>query len=57
LNGNEGRKEIIGALKALNELGVHSIPKFIIKGRTVVDGAAHSDIFVNIFQGIYNSKL
>lgn len=52
LNGNEGRHEIETALQALRELGVHGIPKFIIEGRTVVDGAARSDVFVDIFRTI-----
>ena len=52
LNGSEGRREILMALQALNQLGVHSIPKFIVEGRTVVDGAAHSDTFVHIFRKI-----
>lgn len=52
LNGDEGRAEIEKALLALNQLGVHGIPKFIIEGRTVVDGAARSDSFVQIFRDI-----
>ncbi len=52
LNGNEGRYEIENALHALNEMGVHGIPKFIIEGRRVVDGAARSDVFVDIFRDI-----
>jgi len=52
LNGNEGREEIEGALSMLRELGVHGIPKFIIEGHTLVDGAAHSDFFVKIFREI-----
>mmetsp|Transcript_13835 Transcript_13835/g.19463 ORF Transcript_13835/g.19463 Transcript_13835/m.19463 type:complete len:156 (+) Transcript_13835:602-1069(+) len=52
LNSNEGRKEIEEALYALNELGVHGIPKFIIEGRTVVDGAARDDVFVEVFRQI-----
>mmetsp|Transcript_7796 Transcript_7796/g.13454 ORF Transcript_7796/g.13454 Transcript_7796/m.13454 type:complete len:156 (-) Transcript_7796:1362-1829(-) len=52
LNGNEGRAEIENALQGLRQLGVHGIPKFIIEGRTVVDGAARSDVFVNIFRSI-----
>lgn len=52
LNGNEGRKEIENALRALNELGVHGIPKFIIEGSYVVDGAAVSNTFVRIFREI-----
>ena len=52
LNGNEGRLEIENALRALNELGVHGIPKFIIEGSTVVDGAAGPDTFVRIFREI-----
>uniref|UniRef100_A0A6U2HFH7 DSBA-like thioredoxin domain-containing protein n=1 Tax=Pseudictyota dubia TaxID=2749911 RepID=A0A6U2HFH7_9STRA len=52
LNGNEGRAEIETALQALQQLGIHGIPKFIIEGRTVVDGAAQSDVFVEIFRDI-----
>lgn len=52
LNGNEGREEIMRALQALNKLGIHSIPKFIIEGRTVIDGAARSDVFVKVFREI-----
>ena len=52
LNGNEGRKEIEEALKALRELGIHSIPKFIVEGKTIIDGAAHSDVFVQVFRDI-----
>lgn len=52
LNGNEGRKEIEQALDQLHALGVHGIPKFIIEGSTVVDGAARADVFVRIFRDI-----
>jgi len=38
LNGNEGRLEIENALRALNQLGVHGIPKFIVEGSTVLMG-------------------
>ena len=33
-------------------MGIHSIPKFIIGGRTVVDGAAESETFIRIFREI-----
>ena len=52
LNGNEGRKEIEEALQALDQMGVHGIPKFIIEGRTIVDGAARSQVFVDLFRDI-----
>ena len=52
LNGSEGRREIENAIKALKELGVHGIPKFIVEGSSVVDGAATSDTFVRIFREI-----
>ena len=52
LRGSEGREEIDSALQKLQELGVHSIPKFIIEGRTVVDGAAHHSVFTNVFRSI-----
>jgi hypothetical protein len=52
LNGSEGRAEIEEALQELQRLGVHGIPKFIIEGQTLVDGAARSDVFVRIFREI-----
>jgi len=52
LDSNQGRAEIEEALASLQQLGVHGIPKFIIEGRTVVDGAAHSDVFVDVFREI-----
>jgi predicted DsbA family dithiol-disulfide isomerase len=52
LNGNEGRAEIMKALHTLYDLGVHGIPKFIIEGQTIVDGAARSDTFIHIFREI-----
>lgn len=52
LNGNQGRMEIMKALDRLQQIGVHSIPKFIIEGSYVVDGAAKSEIFIEIFREI-----
>jgi len=52
LQGNAGRKEIEQALQTLHALGIHSVPKFIIEGRTVVDGAANWKVFVDIFMDI-----
>eukprot|EP00527_Entomoneis_sp_CCMP2396_P007932 CAMPEP_0198150740 /NCGR_PEP_ID=MMETSP1443-20131203/52246_1 /TAXON_ID=186043 /ORGANISM="Entomoneis sp., Strain CCMP2396" /LENGTH=257 /DNA_ID=CAMNT_0043816149 /DNA_START=165 /DNA_END=939 /DNA_ORIENTATION=+ len=52
LNGNEGRAEIEEAFATLHQMGIHSIPKFIIEGHSVVDGAAYSDTFVKIFRKI-----
>ena len=52
LNSNEGRREIENALHQLQKVGVHGIPKFIIEGSRVVDGAASSDVFIKIFRDI-----
>lgn len=52
LNSDEGRREIEHALEILEHLGIHGIPKFIIEGRRIVDGAAHSNTFVEIFRDI-----
>jgi len=52
LQSNEGRKEIDAASRALQDMGVHGIPKFIIEGSTMVDGAARPDVFVQIFREI-----
>ena len=52
LNGDQGRIEIESAVQRLQELGVHGIPKFIIEGSYVVDGAAGPDTFIQIFREI-----
>mmetsp|Transcript_11654 Transcript_11654/g.17114 ORF Transcript_11654/g.17114 Transcript_11654/m.17114 type:complete len:243 (-) Transcript_11654:214-942(-) len=52
LNSNEGRKEIEEALAGLRQIGVHSIPKFIVEGKTLIDGAAHAPIFIEVFRKI-----
>lgn len=55
LNGDEGRAEIEQAVDTLQQLGISGIPKFIIEGRTVVDGAAPSEVFVDVFREIEKS--
>ena len=52
LSGDEGRHEIEHALRALRQIGVHGIPKFIIEGASIVDGAAGPDTFIRIFREI-----
>jgi len=52
LQSDEGRKEIDDAIRTLDDMGVHGIPKFIIEGSTMVDGAARPDVFVQIFREI-----
>lgn len=52
LHGNKGRHEIETAIQTLQKLGVHGIPKFIIEGTTIVDGAAGPETFVNVFREI-----
>jgi len=52
LESNQGRKEIERTLEALNELGIHSIPKFVVEGHTVIDGAAHWRHHVEVFREI-----
>ncbi len=52
LSSEKGRKEIQAATAALQQLGIQSIPKFIIEGQTVVDGAALPDVFVKVFREI-----
>ena len=52
LNGNEGKLEIKRALQALQQIGVHGIPKFIIEGASIVDGAAGPDTFIRMFREI-----
>jgi predicted DsbA family dithiol-disulfide isomerase len=52
LHSNQGRAEIDAAVAALHELNIHGIPKFIIEGTTMIDGAATADVFVKLFRQI-----
>lgn len=52
LNGTQGRDEIFHALSRLDQVGVHSIPTFIIEGTSVVQGSAPANVFVKIFRDI-----
>jgi len=52
LKGDQGRLEILEALRALREIGVHGIPKFIIEGSHMVDGAAGPETFIRMFRDI-----
>ena len=52
LRGDEGTEQIKYARHALEQLGINSIPTFIIDGSIMVGGAASSDVFVKIFREI-----
>lgn len=52
LQGDEGRAEIETARALLDQMGVHGIPKFIIGGFAIVDGAARWSEFVDCFRSI-----
>lgn len=52
LNSNDGRQEIENALRTLKDIGVHSIPTFIVEGQTVVNGAAHWKHHLKLFRDI-----
>lgn len=52
LQSDTGRAEIEAAVRMLHQLGIHGIPKFIVEGQTVIDGAAHADVFVQVFREI-----
>jgi predicted DsbA family dithiol-disulfide isomerase len=53
LQSKEGCAEIEAARHALTtQLNIHSIPKFIIEGDTLIDGAADSSVFIEVFNKI-----
>jgi len=52
LNSNSGRKEIENALRTLRNLGVQSIPTFIIEGEILLSGAAHWKSHLQVFRDI-----
>jgi len=55
LASDEGRTEIQAALDVARRAGIHSIPKFIVDGTYVVDGAAHADEHERLFREIEKS--
>jgi predicted DsbA family dithiol-disulfide isomerase len=52
LASDEGRAQISKALAVASQFGVHSIPKFIIDGALIIDGAAHAEEHVRVFREI-----
>lgn len=52
LQSDEGTDNIEYAKNALRQLGIDSIPTFIIDGSIMVGGAASSNVFVDIFRDI-----
>lgn len=56
LNGTEGRAEIEEALAALRQLGINSIPQFIINGDRLVGGAADWTVFVDVFESVIEER-
>mmetsp|Transcript_8605 Transcript_8605/g.31768 ORF Transcript_8605/g.31768 Transcript_8605/m.31768 type:complete len:147 (-) Transcript_8605:1137-1577(-) len=53
--GPQGLNEIRSAQKLLSDLGIHSIPTFIMGGQMIVNGAVKSDELVRIFRRIEKS--
>lgn len=56
LQSNEGRAEIERAVTYLHAMGIHSIPKFIVHGEMIIDGAAPYDQFVSVFRKLERSR-
>ena len=50
LASDEGLEEIGDAQEMLQEMGIHSIPNFVIGGKVVVSGAVHAAELVQIFR-------
>ena len=50
LESGEGLEEIGDAQEMLQEMGIHSIPNFVIGGKVVVSGAVHAAELVQIFR-------
>ncbi len=57
LASDEGEKEIVLAKKALDRLGIHSIPNFVIGGKEVLSGAVHWKELVGAFRRIERTGL
>ena len=52
MESDRGSEEIRKAQKLLRDMGIHSIPTFIVQGRYLMNGAAHSDEMVQTFREI-----
>ena len=52
LESGEGLEEIGDAQEMLQEMGIHSIPNFVVGGKVVVSGAVHATELVQIFRRI-----
>ena len=52
LASDEGLEEIGDAQEMLQEMGIHSIPNFVVGGKVVVSGAVHATELVQIFRRI-----
>lgn len=52
LASNEGREQISRSLAVAARFGIHSIPKFIVDGELLLDGAAHAEEHVRVFREI-----
>ena len=52
LASDEGLEEIGDAQEMLQEMGIHSIPNFVVGGKVVVSGAVHAAELVQIFRRI-----
>mmetsp|Transcript_27439 Transcript_27439/g.73832 ORF Transcript_27439/g.73832 Transcript_27439/m.73832 type:complete len:247 (+) Transcript_27439:102-842(+) len=50
LASDDGREEISSALELASRFGIHSIPKFVVNGAYVLDGAAHAEDHVRVFR-------
>jgi predicted DsbA family dithiol-disulfide isomerase len=50
LESGQGEEEIAAAQQLLNQMGIHSIPTFIVNGRHAVGGAARTSELVKVFR-------
>lgn len=52
LDSDDGREQIEAALAVARRFGINSIPKFVVDGEVIIDGAAHADEHVRCFREI-----
>ena len=52
LKTDEGEREIALAKQALERLGIHSIPNFVIGGKETLQGAVPSNDLIKVFRRI-----
>ena len=56
MENDRGSAEIRSAQRMLRDMGIHSIPTFVVQGRYIMNGAVRSDEMVELFRQIERTE-